>query len=192
MHRAWANNPYGIIFVTVPVTGSGALEDRPDRNPCIFLSTRITEPSNNNHLPPPGLRNSVLLRKVVHDFRALCNEGRYLNSTSIFSTSLEICPSVNRRTSGPGKLSTEQESGFKNLFSDTREPLSAMCGGGGRRVRRDRGACSPRCDDFSFVKYMSSTGVCNVRPALIRALYTNYILTARSPLRKYGDNGIKA
>jgi hypothetical protein len=41
---AWANNPYRIIFVTVPVTGSSAREDRLVRDLCIFLSTRIIEP----------------------------------------------------------------------------------------------------------------------------------------------------
>jgi len=76
MHRA-LTNLYGIIFVNVPVTSSGAREDRLDRNLYIFLSTRIMEPSDNHHLPPPGLRNSVPLTKVVYIFRAPCNEGRY-------------------------------------------------------------------------------------------------------------------
>lgn len=75
MHRAWTNL-YGIIFVNVPVTSSGAREDRLYRNrACIFPFQRGPWcPSITTTFP---CQVSVPLTGVVHDSRAPCSEGRY-------------------------------------------------------------------------------------------------------------------
>jgi hypothetical protein len=93
---AWANNPYRIIFVTVPVTGSGAREDRLVRDLCIFLSTgtcvfSFQHGSLSLRLQSPSLDKFAKLRALDEGCSSLRfwsttrNEGRYLNSTSTFS-----------------------------------------------------------------------------------------------------------